>query len=242
MFAGWLLALRRRIVVLQLLAGRGGVAAIGAGESLMCSAAVGRHQHLLVLFLRQLWMQHVGGAALHPVVHLHHALVALLSRHQLGDHGRVLLVNVRFVGVLAPDRVRLIVALVVRTAPDDLVVLGGVRDLGEGDVRALRSPVVVRSDLLRLAAIRQHGLVETATVFRRVALPLVFVIIHTVNVDDSLIVLSGVPLYLYNVLIRSSLNLGLTVPTTVKNECFLLLRDARVLRGLIFGEHLVLRG
>ena len=38
--------------------------------------------------------------------------------------------------------------------------------------------------------VRQHGLVEaTAAVFGRVTLPLVFVIIHTVNVDDSLVVL-----------------------------------------------------
>ena len=73
------------------------------------------------------------------------------------------------------------------------VLLGGVRDLRQGDVRAVRSPVIVRSNLLCLAGVtvRQHGLVEASTaVFWRVTLPLVFVIIHTVNVDDSLVVLS----------------------------------------------------
>lgn len=73
------------------------------------------------------------------------------------------------------------------------VLLGGVRDLGQGDVRAVRSPIIVRTNLLYLVAmtVRKHGLVEaSAAVFGCVTLPLVFVIIHTVNVDDSLVVLS----------------------------------------------------
>ena len=73
------------------------------------------------------------------------------------------------------------------------MLLGGVGDLRQGDVRAVRSPIVVRTNLLHLVAmtVRQHGLVEASTaVFWRVTLPLVFVIIHTVNVDDSLVVLS----------------------------------------------------
>lgn len=73
-------------------------------------------------------------------------------------------------------------------------------------------------------------------------LSLVFVIIHTVNIHDPLVVLSRMPLNLNNVLIWSSLNLGLTVSTTVENQSFLLLGDARVLRGLVFSKHLVLRG
>ena len=73
------------------------------------------------------------------------------------------------------------------------VLLGGVRDLRQGDVRAVRSPIIVRTNLLYLVAmtVRKHGLVEaSAAVFGRVTLSLVFVIIHTVNVDDSLVVLS----------------------------------------------------
>ena len=66
--------------------------------------------------------------------------------------------------------------------------------MGQGDVRAVRPPVIVRSNyLLWLAAVTvgQHGLVEASSaVFGSVTLPLVFVIIHTVNVDDALIVLS----------------------------------------------------
>ena len=73
------------------------------------------------------------------------------------------------------------------------MLLGGVRDLGQRDVRAVRSPIIVRTNLLYLVAVtvRQHGLVEASTaVFGRVTLSLVFVIIHTVDVDDSLVVLS----------------------------------------------------
>lgn len=47
------------------------------------------------------------------------------------------------------------------------------------------------------------------------ALPLVFVIIHAVNVDDPLVVLSRVALNLNNVLIWACLNLGLAVIATV---------------------------
>lgn len=47
------------------------------------------------------------------------------------------------------------------------------------------------------------------------ALSLVFVIIHAVNVYNPLVVLSRVALNLDNVLIWACLNLGLTVTATV---------------------------
>ena len=74
------------------------------------------------------------------------------------------------------------------------------------------------------------------------ALSLAFiVIIHAVNIYDPLVVLSRVTLYLNNVLIGSSLNLCLTVTTSVEDQSLFLLRDARVLGNLIFcTEYLML--
>ena len=115
------------------------------------------------------------------VVQPHHPLVALLAGHQLGNHCAVLLVDIRFVNIWPTNRAAFIA----------LVVLAGALNLGQLDL-AVVPVVVVRTHLALHVVPRQHRVVQGDAVLRRVALPLVLVVIYAVNVDDPFVVVTRV--------------------------------------------------
>lgn len=67
-------------------------------------------------------------------------------------------------------------------------------DLGQGEVTAAVSVVVVGPHFALHVVVRQHRVVEDDSAFGRVALSLIFVIIDAVDVYNSFIVLSRVAL------------------------------------------------
>ena len=112
---------------------------------------------------------------------LHHALVALLAGHELGNHGTVLLVDCRLVSVRAPNRARPVIPV---------VTLGRARNLWQLNFTVVpMSTIVVGTNLALDVVVGQHGVVEGDATLRCVALSFLFVIIYAVDVHDPLVVL-----------------------------------------------------
>ena len=112
------------------------------------------------------------------VVDLHNSLVALLARHELGDHGAILLVDGRLVSV--PAALALVVAV---------VVFRRALDLGQLDVLVVAAVVIWANTPLNVV-VREHGVVEGDTTLWGVALALVLVVVDAVDVDDALVVVA----------------------------------------------------
>ena len=73
-----------------------------------------------------------------------------------------------------------------------MVVLGGALDLGQLDLAMMVPVVVVGPHLARLVVPGQHRVIQGDAALRRVALPLVLVVIYAVNVDDPFVVVTRV--------------------------------------------------
>jgi hypothetical protein len=84
----------------------------------------------------------------------------------------------------------------------------GAGDLGQLDFSAV-SPVVIGANFALDIMVGQHGVVQGDSALGRVALSLVLVIIDAVNIDNSFVVLSRVPLDLNDSGVAASLDLVL---------------------------------
>lgn len=166
-----------RIVILQLLSRR--IARLSTRHDAPISLS--SQENILVFVGR-----HVGVVARRAVMdaflEFHHALVALLARHELGDHGTVLLIDCRLVSVWASNRVGALVAM---------VTLRRSCDLGQLDFTTMMAmtAIIVGSHLTLHVVVGQHGMVEGDATLRCVALSFLFVIIYAVDVHDPLVVL-----------------------------------------------------
>lgn len=83
--------------------------------------------------------------------------------------------------------------------------------------------VVIRPNFtLLVAVIRQHGVVQSYTAFRCMALALLLDTIDAVDIDDSFVVLlaARVTVYLEQSRVRPSLNLLRTVPAISRDPLF----------------------
>lgn len=113
------LALRGRfvLVLLKRFPIRVTVADCAVGRN--TTGALRTHEKVTSFLLGELRVEH---CVLSPSLHwvLHNPLVAFLSLHQLLDHGAILLVDGRLVGVRATDRLRLIVVTSVLARAGDL--------------------------------------------------------------------------------------------------------------------------
>lgn len=168
------LLLRRRVVILQLLSRRTIVL-----HPRDAAAPIRRQQHLCILLGAQFGVQQVRVApAAAVLVDLHDALVAFLAGHQLGNHGAILLVNSRLVGIGAANGARLVVTVVLLA-----------RDFRQLEVVVVTA-VLVRTHLALHVVVGQHRVVQGHAALRGVALALVFVVIHAVYVYDSLVILA----------------------------------------------------
>ena len=154
------------------------------------------------------------------VVIIDDTLVALLTRHKFCNHRRVLLVNRRFIWLPTADAVSILIDVVLRVL-DGL--LGGAKNLGQLNVCTTSVPVVpifIGTVMLFL----KKGVVVVDTTHRRMALPLLLVIIAVIGVDihDSFVILTGVPLDLNAICVASSLDLRLTVRSAAEKDLLLL--------------------
>ena len=102
------IALWRRIKILQLLAR--GSTRLSTRQRRHATAPVRSQDDILGLLMAELRVQLVVPAR--RVVQPHHPLIALLTRHQLGDHRTVLLVDVRFVDVRSSNGATFIILVV----------------------------------------------------------------------------------------------------------------------------------
>jgi len=118
---------------------------------------------------------HLLLASLRPVFESHDPIITLLARHQLGDHGTILLVDRAFVDIGTADRAAFVADMVF-----------GVGDLGE---LKFVSAIVIRTHFARDVVAGEHRVVESDTTLRRVTLALVFVVVDAVDVDNALVVL-----------------------------------------------------
>jgi len=118
------------------------------------------------------------------IFHLHDSFVALLAGHQLGNHGTVLLVNGGLVGVWPANRTALVVAVVLVLA------------LNLGQLKVMVPPILIGPNLPLHVVVGKHRVVQSNTTLGCMALPLVFVIVYAIDVDDPFVVLSRVTLNL----------------------------------------------
>ena len=119
--------------------------------------------------------------AIATLINLHDSFVALLTRHQLGDHGAILLVNSGLVCIGSANGASFVVTV--------KLLLALSRNFRQLKV-VVMSAILIRSHLALYVVIGQHRVVEGYTALRGVALSLVFVVIDAVYVDDSLVILA----------------------------------------------------
>jgi len=107
---GHLVALRRRIEILQLLPRRS--ARLRPSQS-RNAAPIRCQKHLLLLFVAQFGVELVLPARA-LILHPHDPLITLLTRHKFGDHGAILLVDVCLVDVGPANGVAFIILVILR--------------------------------------------------------------------------------------------------------------------------------
>lgn len=115
------------------------------------------------------------------LINLHDSFVALLTRHQLGNHGAILLVNSGLVCIGPANRASFVVTV--------MLLLALSRDFRQLEV-VLMSAILVGSHLALHIVVGQHRVVEGYATLRGVALSLVFVVIDAIYVDNSLVILA----------------------------------------------------
>ena len=93
--------------------------------------------------------------------------------------------------------------------------------------------VVVGTHLALHVVPGEHRVVQGDAVLRRVALPLVFVVVHAVDVDNALVIVALVPIYLDKAGVAPCLNLLLAVSTTPKEHLLFVAVLIRVVRALV---------
>ncbi len=119
--------------------------------------------------------------AIATLINLHDSLVALLARHQLGDHGAILLVNSRLVCVGSANGVSFVVTVMLLFALS--------RNFRQLKVVSM-SAIFVWSHLALHVVVGQHRVVKGYATLRCMALSLVFVVIDAIYVDNSLVILA----------------------------------------------------
>ena len=171
------------------------------------------------------------------VVGPNHSLVALLARHKLSDHCRVLGVNGRLVGIGTPDGLRLH-DLVLRTTAD-------VRKLNV----TMEVPMVTVIHVVPTTRFALHVVVAMARVhlrismvdlatLRHMALSLLLIIVDAVDIHDSIVFLARMTLNLDDA-VGSSLNLGLTATSTIQEYLLFVRQLTGVLGDLVLRRRVV---
>ena len=167
---------------------------------LICSIL--REQNFLA-FLRAKIRSDILEPTLLPSVPYHHTFVTLLTWHQFGDHCTVLLVNS---GLIVVNSTTTITDVVIR-----LVTMFTWLDLWQLNCidTSNTSLLFIRADCALDSVRWKHWMVQMESALRCLTLSFVLVIVHAINIDNSLVTLAWMSLNCDSV-VWSSIQGGLT--------------------------------